>query len=273
MTNSKLDELIKKFYNSRVEFIKSKNIELERAYFSENIDRIPMGAIMANISYEERFISFHYFAKTNDQYVISQIYNLLTNYFLFSAGHDFMFKQKLEADLYNSAPIEQLIYPMLMKKINQDYNDISIMNENSKLDNNLQGIKQIMYQYEELSSLLYLLYCHDFQFPKGWEEMFPDTSAKLIKILDEEELTIGTFLNALIDDKCQTMIDIFSEIENPLLKEEYLAKTEKLRNLKHAEIQTFNHINLPVTYFLNHTYEDFLNGKDVSSVPKKKILS
>lgn len=261
-----LDEIIKNIYDNRVSFIRSKNIELEREYFTENSSSIPMGEIMEGVSFEDHFTYFKHNIKYKGEDEISQIFMLLQEYFLFSYGHDLIFKKKLEADIYTSVPMEDFIFSKLKDDIKLKYNDVSVMKENPNSDSNIKGIDKIIYIYIELQSLLYLLYCYDFQFPNGWEGICPDTCDDVMNILKEKEITIGDFLHALIDHKCGLMTDIFNEIEDKELKMRYLDKVEKLKEEKHNETKSFAHVKLPITYFKDHTLSDFLNIRQDSAI-------
>ena len=66
------------------------------------------------------------------------------------------------------------------------------------------------------------------------------------------------------------MKEIFSEIENPQLKRTYLEKVETLREEKQEEIESFAHVDLPITYFFNHTLSDFIHREQKSSIFEDK---
>lgn len=279
MESISLDKVLKNMYDSRVAFIRSKNIELEREYFTENCNRIPMNEIMQGASYEDHFMSFKAAVKNNNDNEINQIFMLLQEYFLFSYGHDLMFKKKLEAVIFTSVPMEDFIYPKLAETVKERYNDISVMRENPNLNANIEGIDKLVFTYTEMQSLLYLLYCNDFQFPNGWEGICPNTYEEILNILNKSEMTIGDFLHALIDFKCKIMSEIFSEIRDSKLRKTYLEKVETLKKEKHEETKTVAYVALPVTYFLNHTFSDFISMEHKSFIPEdttpngaKKIL-
>lgn len=261
-----LDNVIRNMYDIRVLFIRSKNIELEREYFTANSSSIPMSEIMQGASYEDHFASFKRAVKNGNEQDISQIFMLLQEYFLFSYGHDMMFKKKLEADIFNSVPIEEFIYPRLSEAVKEKYNDISVMKENPNLNANLEGIDKLVFTYTELQSLLFFLYWNDFQFPNGWEKLCPDTHQELINILNNSGMKIGDFLHALIDFKCKIMCEVLSEISDPKLRTDYLKRVETLREEKHEETKTFTHVGLPVTFYLDHTFLDFLEMEQKSSL-------
>lgn len=260
-----LDKVLKNLYDNRVLFIRSKNIELERKYFTENSNRIPMGEVMQGSSYEDCFMGFKDTVKNSTDYKLSQIFMLLEEYFLFSS-HDMMFKEKLNADIYTSVPMEDFIFPKLSESVKEKYNDISVMRENPNFNANMESIDRLVFTYTEMQSLLYLLYCCDFKFPNGWERICPDTHEEILKILNKSGMTIGDFLHALIDYKCKTMSEIFSNISDPRLRRTYLEKVEALKRKKHEETKSFAHVNLPITYFLDHTIQDFMNMKRISPI-------
>lgn len=257
-----LNETIKNIYNDNVSYIRNKNIELEREEFSKN--QIPLSEIMRGLSYEDNFYRFKRVIKSANEDKVDEIFVLLQDYFLFSYGHDFMFKEKLKADLFTSVPIDDLIYPRLEESIKSRFNDISVMRENPNFETNILEIDRLTHVYFEAQGLMYLLYCFDFQFPQGWEGFCPDIKDEVVEILNS--ITIGEFLHTLINYKCQIMIDILKEISDPKLREKYLEKVQKLKQEKHRETSTFGHVHLPVTFFLNHTIVDMLNTKPKSSI-------
>ena len=153
------------------------------------------------------------------------------------------------------------------------------MKENPNFNTNMEGIDRLVSTYTEMQSLLYLLYCNDFQFPNGWEGICPDTHEEILNILKTSGITIGDFLHALIDFKCKTMSEIFSEISDSQLKRTYLEKVEILREEKHEETKDFAHVTLPISYFLDHTFLDFMSMErkspileDTTTNGAKKIL-
>ncbi len=275
-----LDTIIRNRYKRNSSHIRVKNMELEQIYFSNPKSRIPISEIMQGKSYEEHFISFKAAVKRNNAYEISQIFSLLQEYFLFSAGHDMMFKTKLKADLFVTKPMDDFLYPILSQAIHDRYNDISIMQENPNFEANMKGIERIEYVYNELQSLLYFLYCYDFQFPDGWTNLFSDAYPEIIKILEESRITIGEFRTAFIDYKCQIMRDIMKEIPDFKLRMSYFKKIADLKKEKQQEESKFADVDLPITYFLTHTISDFINMPPKSPIilgneaPKKatKIL-
>ena len=279
MKEYSIEEIIRKIYDKKVDFIRNKNTELERKYFNRYSSSIPLNDILAGASFDDHFYSFKEKVKNGKDYEIENIFELLEDYFLFSYGYDMMFKKKLEADIFTAPPIENLIYPIMEEKVKTRYNDVSVMKQNPNLNKNIDGIDDIIYTYMELQSLLYLLYCNDFQFPNGWEGISPKKYEEIINILDESGMTIGEFLHALVEHKCGIMKDILNNIGNTEKKQIYLNRLENLKDEKHKEVDTFTHINLPVTYFKNHTMLDFLEEDltkssilENNNKEKKKII-
>ena len=156
MENISIEETIKRIYDERVLFIRDKNIELERQYFSSD----KLGFLTNGLSYDDNFT---YMIKELKKQSVSEskiesIFISLQEVFLFSKGHDMMFKKKLNADVFVSIPMDNLIYPMLVEGIKEKYNDVSVMCENPNYENNIKGIDKLTYIYTELQSLLYFLY-------------------------------------------------------------------------------------------------------------------
>lgn len=261
-----LDTTIKRIYDERVAFIRYKNAMLEREYFRVNGQQFPMRELVDGTSFDDHFEAYKQVAKNGDKNQVEQIFFLLREYFLFSYGHDFMFKKKLEADIYNAAPMDEFIYPLLVDEVKKRYNDLSVMEVNPNYDENMAGIDRLVFTFTELQSLLWLLYCSEFQFPNGWERLCPETYADIIVILKKTGMKIGDFLQALINYKCQIMRDILSEIGDVKLRDEYLRKVADLQAEKIAEMSSFAHIGLPITYFLDHTFADFLQIEQKSTL-------
>ena len=265
METVSLDNVLRNIYDDEVAFIRKTNIELEREHFSTH--NIPLGEIMQGASYEDHFRDYKRAIKSESEHGIEQMFMILREYFLFSNGYDMMFKKKLEADLFTSVPMEDLLYPMLEAAVKEKYNDISVMRENPNVEKNIKGIAKIVDRYMDMQSLLYLLYCSDFQFQNGWEGICREDTAKdVLEALKSSGMTIGDFLHALIDDKCKIIGEILSEITDPALRKKYLEKLEELRNEKQEETKEFAHVDLPITYFLDHTFLDFINMERKSPI-------
>lgn len=264
-----LDSVLKKMYDKQVNFIKKKNNEFEREYFTKYSFKIPMSELMINSSFEDHFNNFKNSLADIDEKNLNIVFMLLEDYFLFSNGHDMMFKMKLEADLFQCEPMKNFIYPMLEKRVKEKYNDVSIINENEKAKENKEGISKIIFLYIKFQALLYLLYWNDFQPSDMTKELFQDDYDEVIKMLNKSDIKIGEFLHALVDYKCDIIKDIISNVQDDSLRDEYINKTENLRKEKHEETDTFAHVKLPINYFYNHTILDFL---DMPEEPKRSII-
>lgn len=260
-----LENVLKGQYKTIKLFVKSKNIEAEREYFSDPNNNVPLMDLLSGKSYDENFEDFINCAKEGNDNTLSQMFSLLQEFFLFSAGHDMMFKTKLKADIYVSEPMDTLIFPRLESAVKTQYSDFSFIEENPNREKNIEGVKRTVHVFTELQSLLYLLYCNDFQFPNGWENLFPGMHDEILSILKEDGMTIGEFLNVLIHHKCDKMKNIFSHVEDFRLRSKYLQKIEDLRKTKLEETSQFAHIHLPVTYFYNHSFLDFLEESNTRS--------
>lgn len=265
MENLKLNEIIKEMYDACNLHISQVNMRLEREFFSSPDNKMPIQIkrILGGVSYEDSFTNFKCVVKTADEESLNNIFQILNDVFLFSVGCDMMFKFKLDADMYTSVFLDDLIYPLYENHIKSKYNDVSVMREHPNYDANMESLNDILRTFSDIQSLLYLLYCHDFQFLNGWESVLsnPDNSSAVIEILKNSKMTIGDFLKALVDYKCAIMKDIFSSVENPRLKRIYLKKVEELKEEKRSQVDGFPNSNLPITYFLDHTIMDFISSQ------------
>lgn len=258
MSNLSLKEVVSGYYNDMIEHIRGINIELERESFGEMLDH-PVFYLFHGASFEENFRCFKKIARKSNETEVSGIFNILQELFLFSYGHDMGFKTKLMADYYVSVPMDELIYPLLEGEVASKYNDLSVMPENPNYEANTQGIFEIVKKYFDLQSLLYMLYCNEFNFCSGWEKLSPGNASELIEILNASGMTVGDFLHALIDFKGGIMRSILGEIGDPLLRAKYMGMIDELIQSKHADTNTFANLKLPVTFFLNHTINDALD--------------
>lgn len=259
-----LKQVVQNMYNHHASFIREKNNELEREFFGD-YRNAPLAEIMQGGSFEDNFNLYKSQIKYASQEEVDNIFVLLREYFLFSYGHDMMFKKKLEADLFTT-PLMEFLYPKLEEAIKEKYNDISVMQENPNFDINIKGIDNIIEAYLDMQSILYLLYSNDFQFPGNWEKMCNGNHEKVIEELNNSGMTIGDFLKALIDDKCKTIREILEEIDDRELRNTYLKELENLRNEKIRETEGFAHVHLPITYFLDHTIMDFIRTDEKSKI-------
>ncbi len=245
MPNDMLEEKVKKSYEEIVSHIKATNNEIERKYFAENMNDYIFRDALNGRSFDECFDSLKKDIESGDKTQISLAYAALNNVLLFSCK-DEVFKTKLKADNFVSSPIDNLIYPLLLERVKELYRDSSDISE--------EALRKIICTYIDLQSLLFFLYYHDFQFIPDWESLCPNTYQAIIDILNESGMTIGDFLNALVDYKCNIMEGIFNIIQDKNKKDYIFNVIIKLRKSKHEEIKKYPNINLPITSILDNTF-------------------
>ncbi len=280
MENKSLDQVIKFIYDDQVNRIRQKNNELEREYFTIHKDTIFFGEILDGLSYDDYLVQLKAVMQQGNPYPIESAWGILQDYLFFSMGHDMIFKKKLQADIFTTVPLENLIYPRLVEDIKEKYNDVSVMRNNPNCDENFRKIAEIIYTYMEMSSLLYLLYCNDFQFPQHWQQVCPTTHEEVLKRLQQSDITIGKFRHALVENKCTLIKEVIEEIKNSELKQQYQARLNQLRIEKHQEVEETFDRKLPIAYFLDHTVFDFMNDTSLhpsvldenTSKSQKKII-
>lgn len=273
LENLTLDELIRKMYDNMVKNLIRKNNLTERKYFKEKRKKIPFGDIINDASYYEHFEQMKVKIKepniTEEQ--IQTIFEIMESLFLFSLGYDIMFKHKLKGDIFHAAPIESIIYPRLLKTIKSKFNDVSVMTENPKLEENISEIRRIIFNYQELSTLLFMLYTNEWKFPEEWEQCFPESYDFLLKELQETDLTIGIFLDELVEYKCKMMEEVLQCIPILMLREKYLNKLTTLKQERKKEIESHAFKGLSVAYFLDYTVDDFMTSASIIPSSKKRI--
>lgn len=240
-----LEDRVKKSYEDLVSHINTSNEEIERKYCAENMNNYIFRDALNGRSFDECFDSLKKDIGSGDKTKISLAYVTLNNILLFSYK-DEVFKAKLKADNFVSTPIYNLIYPLLLEKVKELYIDSSDIRE--------EEIKKIICTFIDLQSLLFFLYYHDFQFIPGWEALCPNTYQAIIDILNESGMTIGDFLNALVDYKCNIMEGIFNIIQDKNKKDYFFNVIIELRKSKHEEIKKYPNINYPITSILDNTF-------------------
>ena len=250
MRSLDLNSYIKKTYDERVLSIQNNNIDSEREYYSSDLTRYPERKVMHGVSFEDHIQSFKYMVRGGNRSDVMRVFMALESYLLFSYKRDAVFKEKLRANGFVSTPFTNFIYPMLHKEITDSFDDSSISLENKKADDNINMIDSICDKYMDVQTMLYLLYCNNFQFPEGWQVLFRNTKDDVIRILNESNITIGEFLDMLVDYKCDIIESVLREIGDEQLRDEYLEKSKKLREIKHDEVRLTDNIDLPVTYSL-----------------------
>ena len=282
MKNKTLDQVIKSIYDDQVNIIRQKNNELEREYFTIHKNTIPFGDMLDGLSYDDYLAQLKAVVQQGNPHQIESVWGILQDYLFFSVGHDMIFKKKLYADIFTTVPLENLIYPRLVEDIKGKYNDVSVMRDNPNCNENLKKIAETIYVYTEISSLLYYLYCNDFQFSDYWKQICPTTHEEVLKRLQQSDITIGEFHHALVENKCTLIKEVVEEIKNSELKHQYQEKLNRLRLEKHQEVEERLDRNLPITYFLYHSIFDFMSDtslhpsileENATKLKKKIIIS
>ena len=270
MSNIDLKRLIRKLQINYEVKISCATEPLEQEYFNNPNNLVPLRVILAKGSFDQQFDQFSDFVRNASASDLEKIYKLITNFFLFSPGFDMVFKSKLLADMYTSNIMTNSTYKMMEDAITSKYNDVSIMPENPNYNENMQDIENMVLTYYDVQALLNALYCNDFQFPNNWKDMCHDGKDDALRILKASGMTIGEYLNSLIDYKCSILLSIFSKVENSKLKNDFLSRIQILKDEKKGEVANYEYSNLPVTYFYDYKLEDYLKDKVDEIIEKKK---
>lgn len=261
-----LDIVLREIYDLNSDYVKRKNIKLEREYFTEKFDELPFSQIFRGRSYDDVFAIFKEDLKNHsNEFYVSKTFDLMSELFLFSAGYDMMFKHKIKADLFFSVPMDKLIYPRLEKEVKGKFSDLSVWPTNPNYDKNIKEISSIVNNYFEFSSLLFMLYVYDWQFGDGWQQLFA-FNTEILRMIEGTTITCGEFRMELINYKKYMMKEVLGGVSNAKLRRKYLMKLEDYCDKKRQEIKEFNDYDLPINYFLNHTFSDYLNRERKSKI-------
>lgn len=271
MSNLDLKHVIKKVQIAYEVKISRATDSLEQEYFNNPNNLVPMRVILSSGSFDQQFDNFSEFVRNASPNELDKIFKLISNFFLFSPGYDIVFKSKLLADMYTSNLMNSSTYKMMEEAIMSKYNNMSVMPENPNYDNNMRDIEEMVVTYYDVQALLNALYCNDFQFPVNWKDLCHNGKDDALKILQKSNMTIGEYLNSVIDHKCSILVSIFSKVENARLKNEYLARIQVLRDEKKGEVNNYEYRNLPIAYFYDHKLEDYMREKVQDSIQKKKF--
>lgn len=271
MSNLDLKHVIKKVQVAYEVKISRATETLEQEYFNNPNNLVPMRVILSNGSFDQQFDNFSEFVRNANPNELDKIFKLISNFFLFSPGFDIVFKSKLLADMYTSNLMNSSTYKMMEEAIMNKYNNMSVMPENPNYDDNMRSIEEMVVTYYDVQALLNALYCNDFQFPVNWKDLCHNGNDDALKILQKSNMTIGEYLNSVIDHKCSILVSIFSKVENARLKNEYLARIQVLRDEKKGEVSNYEYSNLPIAYFYDHRLEDYMREKVQASIQKKKF--
>lgn len=254
-------------------FIKYRNSRDERNYFSENWFRFPNGNIIKGKSYDDiidHYISLLKGLSTENYYVI---FKDLRDYFFFSAGCDMMFKKKLEADSYIAPMIPSFIFPIINKYVDTFYNGIEIDSASDDYDSKMEVVKKNISLFSSVQKLVYMLYCEDFYFTDKIKKHFSTSLSTLCGLLNDYDITVGMFLDSLIDYKCDTIFSVFKYLPDGDEKDKYMKMINDLRDEKHKEVKKIYNYDLPITYFYDHTMSDYIKsgGEKNKTFIKKNI--
>ena len=271
MSNLDLKHVIKKVQVAYEVKISRATETLEQEYFNNPNNLVPMRVILSNGSFDQQFDNFSEFVRNANPNELDKIFKLISNFFLFSPGFDIVFKSKLLADMYTSNLMSSSTYKMMEEAIMSNYNNMSVMPENPNYDDNMRNIEEMVVTYYDVQALLNALYCNDFQFPANWKDLCHNGKDDALKILQKSNMTIGEYLNSVIDHKCSILVSIFSKVENARLKNEYFARIQVLRDEKKGEVSNYEYSNLPIAYFYDHRLEDYMREKVQASIQKKKF--
>lgn len=260
-----LEAIIKEIYDTNVEVIKAENNEREMPKMGLILSQI-LGCTNVPTCYAKEMASMKEKAKSATPYELDSMLAILESVFYFSYGHDMAYKKKIEADCFMHEPIDSIIMPEIQREVKKLFNDVSVMIENPDREENLKIIEKIISKHIDFNSLLFLLYVNDWQFHKHWRKLYPNTASELDVMIENSTITIGDFLNALVDYKIAAIRDVVTEIQDSKLRTQYLAKIGMLAIEQKAKIDDFTHTHLPVGYFKHHTILDFLrNSKPTDS--------
>lgn len=248
METKEKSEFINNVYDSYMEKIAEINIKMEREYFKNNKH---LEGFTQGLSFKDAFdgIKKQIAQGKADDY--EPAFGYLKEALLFSAGHDLMYKTKIKADMYTTPGYKNIVYPLFELESKKA---IIACSTNEEAEKKLEPVTD---KYRELITLFNTLYCMDYQFPENWKGIIENPD-ELINIIRENNITNGTIMHAIIDDKCDIMKDIMSAIPQDNLRSEFLKCVEELRSEQKKEKESQPNFNLPLCYFLDHTVEDFI---------------
>jgi len=266
-----LDQTIKKICNTENELIKAGNIKGEMAEFGNFLSQVLQLSEPINTCYARELENMKQTAKEANQNTLDGMLSILNNIFYFSYGHDMVYKEKIKAGcfMHEILPIIQVEMETEIKEL---FNDLSVIPENSKYQKNIEAITSIVAKHRDFNSLLFLLYVNEWQFPSDWQKLYPQNAHELEIMINQSNITIGDFLNALVEFKIVSIKDVFLAIENPKLREDYLHIISGLEAGKKKEVANLGHIHLPVGYFNTNTMQDFVKNPKPSSPNSGTII-
>ena len=260
MATAILDKYIDKIYNEKVYKLEIENDEYERTYFSNNFYRIPNGELLDDSCYNDTIKIYKNYVSdaSNDNLIF--VFDCLKNFYFFSGGNDMVFRKKLEADSYHSTPIKEVIYPRLVKQIHNRFFDSDNFFHPDR-SSHISYIESIIDEHLTISAFLHYMYANDFNPANDIVKKFISYN-KIRNKLDYWDLTIGNYIKALINYKCDIMKDIFTAVSDFNLRENMHRMVDSLRYDKIFEVEDLYNQKLHVNYFLDHTIYDLIDGYD-----------
>lgn len=269
MSTKIIDEYVENLFREKSLDLTKKNKALEKEYFKNNSFRIPSCEQLNGLSFSENMNRFKFLVKKGTEKDLESIFTILKDFFFFSAGNDYIYRKKLEADSYHEMPIKTVIFPFILEDVHNKYN-----NDQEFVNDKKNARKYILNVIDDdflISKFLYRLYCDDFYPSKEFKKKFPNSFERIKERLDDSSLTIGDYLKSLIKAKCLQMKEIFANVENSYLRAKYINKIDELELSKLLEVESLYNCDVPVCYFFDYSIYDFLNGEDSSS--HKKIYT
>lgn len=253
-----MDQYVKNIYDLAISKITDINNSFERGFFSINYYRIPNGDLLDGKSFDDNISELKDYVARCDSKSLDMVFELLRDFYFFSAGNDMVFRKKLEADSYRSVPIEKITLPFALQELHEKFEDDSKF-EASK-HSRMHYVKKAINNSINISTFLYYLYCNDFIPEKNMENKFPVSYTSTIRILNKHSITIGDYLKALTDYKCSIMKDVFKKVKDICDRETMFSKIDDLKKEKYDEINHSYYCNLHICYFFNHTVTEYIRS-------------
>ena len=268
MSTAIIDNYIDRIYNEKLSLLEAENERYERVYFSNNFFRIFNGELLQDSSYNRNIRRYKSYVVNLDEEGLDFIFKTLKDFYFFSGGNDMVFRKKIEADCYHATPIKKIIYPRIERTIhNRFFESDCFFHSNNAA--HINAIEKTIDDYFNVSAFLHYLYCNDFNPGKDIRRHFSNTYDKCYEKLMNSDLTIGEYLRAFINYKCDLMIEVFNCIDNNELRSVMIGKVNNFRFDKLGEIDNSFYHNLHVCYFFNHTIYDFIDAEEKSKQYRK----
>lgn len=272
MSTKIIDEYVERIYDFKTKDLEENNDAFERDYFGRNYYRIPNGDLLKGLSFNDNLRIYKEVARDCSLDDLNTIFESLRDFFFFSAGNDMIYREKLKADSYRDVPIKDFILPIIQADAHNKYTCDEGFHPARRTV--INTIDSIVNNGIIMSTFLYFLYCDDFIPRAGMKRLFPSSYNRVIEKLSNLPITIGDYLRALVDFKCEKIKSVFEEVSNKELKNEMMQKIEELRQTKYDEIKELYNSNLQICYFFNHTVHEYINSTlcDTNKMPNEKNL-